>query len=235
MPGFKIEPLNEPSCLCGLCVHEAITRVAETVGSAPRRKKVLLFIGSDMIWQSYRTPGQAYQDPGCEKRLEDARTTMFAAVDRANLTVHSIDPQGLVNAAPEARAVAATLANRSRSAALDAVWGSTSHPMSGRQNLSVLPERTGGRVVVGRNNPEEVVPQILDESSVYYVIGIERGSSARPDGMRRLEIKVRRKGAHVAAQRLYAGLAGTAGSAAEVPAATEAGATRERTHRPDAA
>ena len=220
-PGFKIDPLNEPSCLCGLCVHETITRVAEAVGSAPRRKKVLLFIGSDMIWQSYRTPGQAYQDFGCEKRLEDARTTMFAAVDRANLTVHSIDPQGLVNAAPEARATTTPL-SRGRSAALDAVWGSTAHPMSGRQNLSVLPERTGGRIVVGRNTPEEVVPQILDESSNYYLIGIERGASTRADGMRRLEIKVRRKGAHVAAQRLYSGLSTRPVASTSVPVETKA-------------
>ena len=217
-PGFKIDPLNEPSCLCGLCVHEAITRVAQTVGSAPRRKKMLLFIGSDMIWQSYRTPGMAYQDFGCERRLEDARTTMFAAVDRANLTVHSIDPQGLVNASPEARATTTPL-SRGRSAALDAVWGSTAHPMSGRQNLSVLPERTGGRIVVGSNNPEEIVPRILEESSAYYLIGIERGASLRPDGLRRLEIKVRRKGAHVAAQRLYAGLAARPDKVTEVPAA----------------
>ena len=221
-PGFKIDRLNDPSCLCGLCVHEAITRIAETVGSAPRRKKVLLFIGSDMIWQSFRTPGQAYQDFGCERRLEDARTTMFAAVDRANLTVHSIDPQGLVNAAPQART--SSIDNlRTRSASLDAVWGSTAHPMSGRQNLTVLPDRTGGRVVAGRNSPEEVIPQILDESSAYYVIGIERGPSARPDGMRRLEIKVRRKGARVAAQRLYAGVPARPLKAAEVPAATKAG------------
>ena len=160
---------------------------------------------------------------------------MFAAVDRANLTVHSIDPQGLENAAPQARASQSTLANRSRAAALDAVWGSSAHPMSGRQNLSVLPDRTGGRIVVGRNNPEEIVPQILDESSVYYLIGIERGSSARPDGMRRLEVKVRRKGAHVAAQRLYAGL--TAGPTQSDRAARcdEIGATGERSHRPDAA
>ena len=220
-PGFKIDPLNEPSCLCGLCVHEAITRVAEAVGSAPRRKRLLLFIGSDMIWQSYRTPGMAYQDFGCERRLEDARTTMFAAVDRANLTVHSIDPQGLVNASPEARATTTPL-SRGRSAALDAVWGSTAHPMSGRQNLSVLPERTGGRIVVGSNDPEEIVPRILEESSAYYLIGIERGASARPDGMRRLEIKVRRKGAHVAAQRLYAGLSAPPDKGAASPAATNA-------------
>ena len=219
IPGFKMEPLNEPSCLCGVCVHETITRVAEALEGAPRRRKVLLFIGSDMFWQVYRTPGQAYQDPGCERRLEAARTTMFAAVDRANLTVHSIDPQGLVNAAAPAHAAQSTLVNRTRPAALDAVWGSTAHPMSGRENISVLPDRTGGRVVAGRNDPERVIPQILDESRAFYLIGIERGASARPDGMRRLEIKVRRKGAHVAAQRLYAGLAERPSRVTEVPPA----------------
>jgi hypothetical protein len=94
--------------------------------------------------------------------------------------------------------------------------------MSGRQNLSVLPDRTGGRIVVGSNTPEEIVPKILDESSAYYLIGIERGVSARPDGMRRLEIKVRRKGAHVAAQRLYAGLPARPGISADVPASANA-------------
>ena len=222
IPGFKMEPLNEPSCLCGVCVHETIARVAEAVEGAPRRRKVLLFIGSDMFWQVYRTPGQAYQDPGCERRLEAARTTMFAAVDRANLTVHSIDPQGLVNAAAPAHASQSTLVNRTRSAALDAVWGSTAHPMSGRENISVLPDRTGGRVVAGRNDPEEVIPQILDESRAFYLIGIERGSSARPDGMRRLEVKVRRKGAHVAAQRLYAGLTAQPAKPTEATAARNA-------------
>ena len=205
-------------------------------GSAPRRKKVLLFIGSDMIWQSDRTPGQAYQDLGCEKRLEDARTTMFAAVDRANLTVHSIDPQGLVNAAPQARAPVRPWTDlRSRSAALDAVWGSTSHPMSGRQNLSVLPDRTGGRVVAGRNSPEEMIPQILDESSAYYLIGIERGPSARPDGMRRLEIKVRSQGCPRRGAAAVCRTGGTARQTAGSAGRDESGTTRERAHRPDAA
>ena len=106
MPGspFKVDPLNDSRCLCGLCVLETVTRVAEAVGNTPRRRKVILFIGSSMIWQSSRPISRAAaQDPGCESRLKDARGVMFAAIDRANLIVHSIDPQGLVNPAPQSQ------------------------------------------------------------------------------------------------------------------------------------
>ena len=70
-----------------------ITGVAEAVQSTPRRRKVLFFIGSSMIWQARRPISEGFQDLGCETRLEDARGVMFAAIDRANLTVHSIDPK----------------------------------------------------------------------------------------------------------------------------------------------
>jgi len=72
---FKIDPLNDSRCLCGLCVLETITRVAEAVQGTPRRRKVLLFIGSSMIWQANRPIATAYQDPGCETRLKDARAS----------------------------------------------------------------------------------------------------------------------------------------------------------------
>ena len=100
----KLDPLSDGRCLCGLCVLETITRVADAVQSTPRRRKVLFFIGSNVIWQSTRSVAEAGADTGCEIPLKDARNAMFAAVDRANLTVHSIDPQGLVNLGPQTRA-----------------------------------------------------------------------------------------------------------------------------------
>ena len=115
---FKVDPLNDSRCLCGLCVLETITRVAEAVQGTPRRRKVLLFIGSSMIWQASRPIAEPLSGPGCETRLKDARGVMFTAIDRANLTVHSIDPQGLVNAAPQSQASAT---NRSPASALAAL------------------------------------------------------------------------------------------------------------------
>lgn len=197
----KQDPLSDGRCLCGLCVLETITRVADAVQSAVRRRKVLFFIGSNVIWQSSQSVMATGADVGCEVPLKDARTAMFAAVDRANLTVHAIDPQGLINLGPQTRAAAL---NRSAAKALEASQTETTDAITNRQNLGVLPARTGGRTVVGRNNPEQTVPEMFRESEVYYVLGIERAASDRPDGTRSIEVKVGRAGMRAYAQRRYA-------------------------------
>jgi VWFA-related protein len=209
---FKIDPLNDSRCLCGLCVLETITRVAEAVQSTPRRRKVLLFIGSSMIWQSSRPIATAFEDPGCETRLKDARGVMFAAIDRANLTVHSIDPQGLVNAAPQAQASAT---NRSPASAVASLQAGLRNTLIDRESMTVLPDRTGGRTVVGRNNPEQTIPDIYRESEAYYVIAVERAVSARPDAARTIQVRVGRKGLRVIAQRQYVPATSAAGTPAE--------------------
>jgi VWFA-related protein len=219
----KLDPLQDPRCTCGLCVLETITRVAEAVEETPRRRKVLLFIGSSIVWQSYRPISQARADVGCEGRLRDARAAMFAAVDRANVTVHSIDPQGLVNVGPQVRAgapggfdrpdnpAAAGPATRLRQQQTD-----TTDTLTGQESLKVLPARTGGRTIVGRNDPEQLVPAIFSESEAYYVLGIERTRTDRPDRIRSLEVKVNRKGLRAYTQRKY--VAPSVGQAASAPA-----------------
>jgi len=206
----KLDPLQDPRCSCGLCVLETITRVAEAVQDTPRRRKVLFFIGSSLIWQASRPISQAGQDVGCEGRLRDARAVMLAAVDRANLTVHSIDPQGLVNIGPQTRAgarggfdmplnpAASGSANRLRQQQTD-----TTNTLTGQESLKVLPARTGGRTIVGRNDPEQIVPAIFSESEAYYVLGIERAATDRPDRLRSIEVKVNRKGLRAFTQRKY--------------------------------
>ena len=205
-----VNPLSDGRCLCGLCVLETITRVADAVQDTPRRRKMLFFIGSDMIWQSTNSVMAAGADVGCETRLKDARAAMFKTVDRANLTVHSVDPQGLVTTGPQTRASATGGFDRpvrsGPAVRLEQQQIETKNSMTSRQNLDVLPARTGGRTVVGQNRPEEVVPAVFRESESYYVMGIERGASDRPDAGRSIEVKVARKGLRAYAQRQYAAL-----------------------------
>lgn len=97
----KQDPLSDGRCLCGLCVLETVTRVSEALRDAPRRRKMLLFIGSSMIVQA--PPRAPSADIGCEFRLRDARRALFDSLALSNLTVHSIDPGGLVNPGPQVR------------------------------------------------------------------------------------------------------------------------------------
>jgi hypothetical protein len=78
-------------------VLETIACVADAVQDTSRRRKLLLFIGSDLLLQTAGAPGAGSHDAGCGKRLSDAREAVFTAVDRANLTIHPLDPSGLVN------------------------------------------------------------------------------------------------------------------------------------------
>jgi VWFA-related protein len=215
--GVKLDPLGDGRCLCGLCVLETIERVADAVRSAPRRRKLLLFIGSSVVWQSMRPTADRAEDVGCDYRLEHARNAMFAAVDRANLTIHSIDPQGLISVGPQTRAsIPNAVTGRGGPAGrLQQQQDDMTRTMSSQQSLQVLPERTGGRTVVSRNDPEEVVPEIYRESDAYYVLGVEAASTNRRDNPRSIEVKVARKGANVYAQRQYLAPLAQAGTAPE--------------------
>ena len=77
LTGRTWNTINDGRCLCGICVLDTIARVADGVQSATSRRKVLFFIGSDLILQTAGSADSARQDVGCEKRLRDARDNMF--------------------------------------------------------------------------------------------------------------------------------------------------------------
>jgi hypothetical protein len=146
-------------------------------------------------------------DVGCDSRVRDARRRMFDSLALSNLTVHSIDPIGLVNIGPQTRATSGGAKGGPDTAGparrLQLQQDETRELLVNQGSLQVLPERTGGRTVLNTNAPEEKVPEIFRESDAYYVLGFERGTRGRPDARRSIEVKVGRKGVHVYAQRQY--------------------------------
>ena len=200
----SLDPRGDGRCLCGLCVLETIERVADAARHAPRRRKALLFIGSSILWQSARPIAEAGADPGCETRLKDARAAMFAAVDRASLTVHAVDPLGLSNVSLYRGGVSGSGTDSAGpKARVRAIEVETVGRLTSQQSLQVLPERTGGRTIVNSNDPDRAVPAIVRESEAYYVLGFERGTNGRPDAPRDVEVKVARRGVRVVAQKQY--------------------------------
>jgi len=199
-PSLAPDPLSDGRCLCGLCVLDTVTRLADAVRDATARRKTLLFIGSSLIVQAALRDPQS--DVGCDRLLRDSRAKMFDALDRSSLTVHSLDPNGVVNVSPATRASSPLRAGR----VADVQQEETNEFLANQESLGILPDRTGGRRVINTNAPEEKVPEIFRESSSYYVLAFEPGSSARGGATRSIEVKVSRKGARVYTQKEYAAL-----------------------------
>jgi VWFA-related protein len=176
-------------CLCGLCVFETLEHVARALENEPRQK-ALFFVGSDIIIQPRPTDPQ-----GCQQHLKEGRIRVLRALDRANVTVHAFDVYGLETLARGADTF--PTGHRGRPP--------VSRHLERQGNLAVLPDFTGGRVVLNTNTPELMVPAVLAESSSYYVLGIERDPSAGAEEQRAVRVRVNRRGATVRSRTAYYG------------------------------
>jgi VWFA-related protein len=212
--GRASNPLNDGRCLCRLCVLETITRAADAVQATPRRRKVMFFIGSDLTFQSAGSALGAGADVGCDVLLEDAQHLLFNALDRANLTVHSIDPTGLATVGPIGR----TSSTLRGSAAMGAQSREINEHLQRQGALRVLPERTGGRTVLNTNAPDLQVGDIFRESDSYYVIGFRPRDPDAKNSVHAITVKAHRSGLDVRARKSY-----TSAAAADVSTGVSTG------------
>jgi VWFA-related protein len=195
--------LNDGRCLCGLCVLETLTNIADAVQNTPRRRKVLLFIGSSVIVQApLRAPSA---DVGCDKLVTDARRRLFDSLALSNLTVHSIDPSGLTTLGPQTRA--GTPGGRQGidgpGSRLLGMQTEISELLREQGTLQVLPNLTGGRAIANTNAPAEKVSEIFGETDAYYIVGFQPVTPDKRDDKRSIEVKVARSGVGVYTQRQY--------------------------------
>jgi VWFA-related protein len=225
-PAFTLSSaMTDGRCLCGLCVLETITRVSDAVREAPRRRKLLLFIGSGIALMAPTEVkfGPPTGDIGCDRRLGAARQVMLSSLALSNLTIHSIDPKGLVNIGPATKAGLGgakggpdTAGPRQR---IEMQQKDTVDHQDLQGTLRYIAARTGGRAVINANNPDERIPDILRESDAYYVIGFDSGMPGQAEDRRTIEVKTRRKGVRVYTQRQYVVPAANPGAAAAATAA----------------
>jgi VWFA-related protein len=111
------------------------------------------------------------------------------AANRANTTIYTIDPRGLIAGADIDEQVDPT------------EWGN--YVRKSQDSMRVLAEETGGIAVVNMNNFDKALQQIDGASSDYYVLGYY---SSNPDPTRRrrqVDVKVVRKDATVFSRKEY--------------------------------
>ena len=134
--------------------------------------------------------------PGTEEgQVMDEIHRVFAKAQRANVTIHAIDPGGLSGFASTA------VDARARSASETA---NASQLESRRHDvLGAFSGSTGGRLVVRTDGFERAVEGIFSEYQSFYVVGFQ-SASARQDGkFKEIDVRVARPGVTVLARGGY--------------------------------
>ena len=117
-------------------------------------------------------------------------TEVTDAANRANTTVYTIDPRGLVST-PDID-VDVPLED----------W--TEHMRETRTSLQTLAELTGGMAIVNTNNFDDLLRQIDAETSDYYIVGYYTTEPGGLEGRTRaLDVSVKREGVSVRSRTSY--------------------------------
>jgi VWFA-related protein len=183
--GLPASDAGSPSmCRCGTCSLETVAEVAEALAPVRQRRKMLLIVGSNIAIQSAGS---------CGGLLTPLRRRAFRALEDGNVTVHAFDPVGLP-----------TLAFAASSASGGRSRGVAAH-MARRGNLSILPDRTGGRLVSDPVRPADRVAEIFRESNAYYVLGFQPAHPERDGKFHEIRIRVNRPDVTLQARRGYYG------------------------------
>jgi VWFA-related protein len=129
--------------------------------------------------------GQQFADADLARELAD----LTRAANRANATIYSIDPRGLVGG-PDL------------DEEIDPVEWST-YIRKSQDSLRVLAEETGGTAIVNQNDFDKALKRIDAETSDYYVLGYYSTNPDPSKRVRNIEVKVNRPDVTVKARREY--------------------------------
>ena len=175
-----------PSQPAPVSVLGTLRDLANLLGQIPERRKILIYVG----------PGQGYDPevlvtmekvtangsaPSPFNRVEqqgmyDNLLGLFRVAQRANVSIYTVDPSGLTGSSPSSPS---------------------------KDFLRLVASNTGGRAVIGNNQPQSQVPIMMAENAAYYLIAF-RSTNQRTEGkFRRVEVKVNRPGVEVRTRRGY--------------------------------
>lgn len=173
---------NPAECMCGACSLETVGTIAEALLPVRQRRKVLFVIGNNLPINS---TGR------CGGVLGAERDRAIRALEAANVTVYAFDPSGLETQAVTASASSVPAARPAMAA------------MIRRGNLSILPDQTGGRLVLDPVRAADRMAEVFRESDAYYVLGFQPGSARARSTFHDIRVKVARPDVTVQARHGY--------------------------------
>jgi VWFA-related protein len=192
-PGSFIPLQDVGDCYCRLCAVEALGSLAEALRSVPGERKVVLYISIGPVVTSpaffinpdYRVEDRVTRD--CMEKKQEAMQNAFNKAALANVTIEAVDPKGL------------TLGDQPKGPR-DATAMLLDFDKIRIESLRAIAESTGGRAVVNNNDMEKEVPALLEESSSYYLLGVDAGTPRDDGHYHPIRVSVNRPGVEVRAR-----------------------------------
>jgi VWFA-related protein len=167
-------------CVCGLCSIEALEEAVALLAASGESIRMIVTLGPGV----YVRQTAPWTD--CNQARQRAMTKVFHEAQAANVTIYSVDSNGLL---PSERPGSPDVRRTEL-----------------RNYLRSMAENTGGVAIVNTNGQEDYIPAFFRESSAVYELGVAALHPA--DGkFHRLTVRVNRPGVTVQARKGYYGLA----------------------------
>ena len=127
-----------------------------------------------------------------QREMED----VFAAANRSNTALYTVDPRGLATGEFDINEnVGLRKSNESLRQTQD--------------TLRVLADQTDGRAIVNRNDLARALKQIVVDSSAYYLLGYNSSQAPQDGKFHEIKVRVKRPGTQVRARKGYWALTAT--------------------------
>jgi VWFA-related protein len=190
--------INRPSCDCGTCSIDTLSRLADELLATPGQRKVIVLVSAGVrvdpqISVPYQAIGANYlfRAEFCNVQRQRAMNDLYRRAGLANVTIQAVDVRGLI---PVDRAPGPNLLG-----VADTAGGIDLRV----EFLKAVAKETGGRAIVRNNDMERHVRPLIEDSSFYYLLAVEAPANVNDGRLHAIEVTSSRPDAEVVTRRGY--------------------------------
>lgn len=212
----------------------SLQNLANYMAGIHGRRKSLIFISEGLSYD-LSDPWATVDSSLIQDYVRDA----IGAATRANVSIFAVDARGLGTGTElgiEMNGVPGSNATDIGGQPVDTRNMGLSSLMNearmGQLSLQTIAEQTGGFAAINRNDFKGVFDRIVQESSIYYLLGYSPPSTKRDGKYHRITVKVKRPGLQVRARKGYASPKGKPPAEKALPANASSPAMREAMNSP---
>jgi VWFA-related protein len=222
LPNVSIsDPYEQMRLFNARALLRTIRDVSDWFGGVHGRRKSVLLVSEGLDVEvnqlvsisALSSPNQVTTDnQGGSQVITDLLEALGAA-QRANVSLYTIDPRGLVAQSDDTIAVTGFAQQNE----LQVLGGSAQNPiaagigpasmraelMRSQDDLRTLADETGGTAAVNLNNFDAAFDRIVSDNSSYYVLAYLPPSEKRDGKSHKIDVQVKRAGVSVRSRRGY--------------------------------